>query len=40
MTAAVTRLFHLEPPKQALAGTISEKANERRKERPVAINYY
>jgi glutamyl-tRNA reductase len=39
MTAAVTRLFHLEPPKQALAGTISERANERRKERPIAINY-
>jgi glutamyl-tRNA reductase len=39
MTAAVTRLFHLEPPKQALAGTRSEKANERRKERPIAINY-
>jgi len=39
MTAAVTRLFHLEPPKEALAGTISERANERRKERPIAINY-
>jgi len=39
MTAAVTRLFHLEPPKQALAGTRSERANERRKERPIAINY-
>ena len=39
MTAAVTRLFHLEPPKQALAGTRSEKVNERRKERPIAINY-
>ncbi len=40
MTAAVTRLFHLEPPKGALAGTISEKPkNERRKEHPVAINY-
>ena len=39
MTAAVTRLFHLEPPIQALAGTRSERANERRKERPVAINY-
>ncbi len=39
MTAAVTRLFHLEPPKQALAGTISEKANERRKERSIAINF-
>ncbi len=39
MTAAVTRLFHLEPPKQALAGTRSETVNERRKERPIAINY-
>ena len=39
MTEAVKRLFHLEPPKQALAGTRSEKANERRKERPIAINY-
>ena len=39
MTAAVTRLFHLEPPKQAFAGTRSEKANERSKDRPVAINY-
>jgi glutamyl-tRNA reductase len=39
MTAAVTRLFHLEPPKQALAGTRSERVNERRKERPIAINY-
>ena len=39
MTEAVKRLFHLEPPKQALAGTRSEKVNERRKERPIAINY-
>jgi glutamyl-tRNA reductase len=39
MTAAVTRLFHLESPKQAFAGTRSEKANERSKARPVAINY-
>ncbi len=39
MTAAVTRLFHLEPPKQALAGTRSERVNERRKERAIAINY-
>ena len=38
MTAAVTRLFHLESPKQAFAGTRSEKANERSKA-PVAINY-
>lgn len=34
MTAAVTRLFHLEPPKQALAGTISEtERNERSRKR-------
>jgi glutamyl-tRNA reductase len=39
MTAAVTRLFHLESPKQAFAGTRSEKANERSNARPVAINY-
>jgi glutamyl-tRNA reductase len=39
MTAAVMRLFHLEPPKQALAGTKLEKVNERSKERAVAINY-
>jgi glutamyl-tRNA reductase len=43
MTAAVTRLFHLEPPKPALAGTRSENANERShgrsKERAVAISY-
>jgi glutamyl-tRNA reductase len=39
MTAAVTRLFHLEPPKPALAGTRSERANERSKDRAIAINY-
>ena len=40
MTAAVTRLFHLESPEQAPAGTISEKRkNERSKERAIAINY-
>jgi glutamyl-tRNA reductase len=40
MTAAVTRLFHLEPPQEALAGTRLEKQkNERRKERAVAVNY-
>jgi glutamyl-tRNA reductase len=34
MTAAVTRLFHLESPKQALAGTRSEKQkNERSQDR-------
>jgi glutamyl-tRNA reductase len=39
MTAAVTRLFHPQPPKQALAGTRSEKANERTKGHAVAVNY-
>jgi glutamyl-tRNA reductase len=38
MTAAVTRLFHLESPQRASAGTRSEKRNERSKERAVAIN--
>ena len=37
MTAAVTRLFHLATPKQALAGTRSEKdAHERTKQTAVA----
>jgi glutamyl-tRNA reductase len=40
MTAAVARLFHLESPQRALAGTISEKRkNERSKPSAVAINY-
>jgi hypothetical protein len=39
MTAAVTRLFHLESPQRAPAGTRSEKENERRKECRIAINY-
>jgi glutamyl-tRNA reductase len=44
MTAAVTRLFHLESPKQALAGTRSEKqknerSQDRSKDRAIAINY-
>ena len=44
MTAAVTRLFHLESPKQALAGARSEKQNNERskdkdKDRAIAINY-
>jgi glutamyl-tRNA reductase len=40
MTKAVTRLFHLEPPQQALAGTRSKKEeDERRKQAAVAINY-
>ena len=40
MTAAVTRLFHLDSPNQALAGTISDKRKqERNKRNTVAINY-
>jgi glutamyl-tRNA reductase len=40
MTAAVTRLFHLQSPEKALAGTSLEKQNnERNKQRAVAINY-
>jgi glutamyl-tRNA reductase len=39
MTAAVTRLFHLEPPKRALAGTRLEKENERTKQSAIAANY-
>jgi len=40
MTKAVARLFHLESPQQALAGTRSKKEeDERRKQTPVAINY-
>ncbi len=40
MTAAVTRLFHLDSPQQAPAGTRSEKdENEQRKQHAVAINY-
>jgi glutamyl-tRNA reductase len=39
MTAAVTRLFHLDSPHQAIAGTNSEREkNERRKQQAVA-NY-
>ncbi len=38
MTAAVTRLFHLQTPQQALAGTRSEKKDERERT-AVAINY-
>ncbi len=38
MTAAVTRLFHLDSPQRAAAGTRSERENERRKEQRVA-NY-
>ncbi|HLV87748.1 MAG TPA: glutamyl-tRNA reductase [Candidatus Sulfotelmatobacter sp.] len=40
MTAVVNRLFHLEPPKSALAGATSEKRkNEQPPQSPVAINY-
>jgi glutamyl-tRNA reductase len=40
MTAAVTRLFHLEPPNRALAGTRSEKEeHERTKQSAIAANY-
>jgi glutamyl-tRNA reductase len=40
MTRAVTRLFHLKPPQQALAGTRSKKEDdERKRQRAVAINY-
>jgi glutamyl-tRNA reductase len=40
MTAAVTRLFHLESPEGALAGTrLERRKNERPKEHAVAINY-
>jgi glutamyl-tRNA reductase len=39
MTAAVTRLFHLEPPQRAAAGTISERENEQRKEHRAAIHH-
>ena len=40
MTRAVTRLFHLESPQQALAGTRSKKEDdERKRQRAVAINY-
>ena len=40
MTKAVARLFHLETPRQALAGTRSKKEeDERRKQTAVAINY-
>jgi len=39
MTAVVTRLFHLEPPKRALAGTRSEKEKNERSKHPIAANY-
>ncbi len=40
MTAAVARLFHLQSPAKALAGTSLEKENdERKQQRAVAINY-
>jgi glutamyl-tRNA reductase len=40
MTAAVTRLFRLESPQTALAGTrLGRERNERSKEQQIAINY-
>ena len=39
MAAAVTRLFHLNSPQEAPAGTISEKKNEQRKQQAIAINF-
>jgi len=40
MAAAVARLFHLDSPQEAPAGTRSEKqTNEKRTKRAVAINY-
>ena len=39
MTAAVTRLFHLQSPEKALAGTNLEKQNNERNKRAVAVNY-
>jgi glutamyl-tRNA reductase len=40
MTAVVTRLFHLDSPKRALAGTKSEKKNNERSQQPaIAANF-
>ena len=39
LTAAVTRLFHLESPQAALAGASSERRSLERGKGPVAINY-
>ena len=40
MTKAVTRLFHLESPQSALAGTRSKQDDdEGRRQTAVAINY-
>ena len=40
MTAAVTRLFHLDSPKAALAGARSEKENHERNKQPaIAANF-
>jgi glutamyl-tRNA reductase len=39
MTKAVTRLFHLETPQQALAGTRSEKKDDGKRRTAIAINY-
>ena len=37
MTKAVTRLFHLETPQQALAGTRSGKRDDGKRRSPIAI---
>ncbi len=39
MTAAVTRLFHLESPQRAPAGTRLEKENERSRQPAIAANF-
>ncbi len=40
MAAAISRLFHLDSPQEAIAGTISEKGNHaQRNQHAVAINY-
>ncbi|HKU24318.1 MAG TPA: NAD(P)-binding domain-containing protein, partial [Candidatus Sulfotelmatobacter sp.] len=40
MTAAVTRLFHLDSPRTAIAGTIPERRqNQRAKSEAMALNY-
>lgn len=40
MAAAIARLFHMDSPQEAPAGTRSEKqTNDQRTKRAVAINY-
>jgi glutamyl-tRNA reductase len=39
MATAISRLFHLDSPQQAIAGTISEKQHQPDKQNVVAINY-